>query len=97
MNSTAETLIKAVESTLLDEEKAKPILDTILDLDVQTLQTPKEILDSLEKVTVAHDGNIEEDKIEESMKFLEDLAARCDLSDSEVVQVRFKGNANLVK
>ncbi len=88
MNSTAETIIAAVDATLLDEEKAKPILETLLDLDVNVLQTPKEILDSFEKVAVAHDGKLEVDKAEESLKFLEDLAGKCDLTDAEVVEVK---------
>ena len=87
MNATAETLIAAVGATLLDEEKAKPILETMLDLDVDATQAPKEILDSFEKVVVAHDGNVEADKISESLRFLDDLAAKCDLADSDVVKV----------
>ena len=87
MNSTAETLINAVDSTVLDEDKAKPILETMLELDVQTLQTPKKILDSFEKVAVAHDGNLAAEKIDESLKFLEDLEDKCDLSDPDVAEV----------
>ena len=71
---------------MLDEEKAKPILETLLDLDVDILESPKEILDTFEKVAVAHDGNL--DKIDENLKLLEDLAGKCDLSDPEVVEVK---------
>ena len=87
MNTTAETLIAAVDATLLDEEKAKPILEGLLDLDLDVIQTPKEILDSFEKVAVAHDGNLEPNKIEESLRLLDDLAGKCDLTDSDVVEV----------
>ena len=88
MNTTAETLIAAVDATLLDEEKAKPILEGLLDLDLDVIQTPKEILDSFEKVAVAHDGNLEPNKIEESLRLLDDLAGKCDLTDSDVVEVK---------
>ena len=88
MNTTAETLIAAVDATLLDEEKAKPILEGLLDLDLDVIQTPKEILDSFEKVAVAHDGNLKPNKIEESLRLLDDLAGKCDLTDSDVVEVK---------
>jgi hypothetical protein len=87
-----------VGATLLDEEKAKPIMETLLELDVEVVQSPKEILDTFEKVAVAHDGNL--DKIEDSLDFLEKLAGQCDLTDPEVVEVHifiiFYANLSLV-
>ena len=89
MNKTAETLTQAVDATLLDVEKAKPILSAYLELDAETLQTTKEVLDGFEKAMVAHDGNLALDKVDKSLEFLDDLAGKSDLSDSDIVEVSF--------
>jgi hypothetical protein len=91
-NKTVTSLILAVKSTSLDEEKAKPIFNTFLDVQSAYIEEASELLDGFDKVVKASVKSLDKDTIKETLGWLAGISAKADhKNDASVSKVRRAG------
>ena len=78
VNSTVTSLILAVKSTFLDQEKAKPIFDTFLELEPTLIDTPSSVLDGFDKVVKASKDDLDKETIKDTLGWLGGVSAKAD-------------------
>ena len=88
-NSTVTSLLLAVKSTSLDEEKAKPIFDTFLEVQPTLIEEPSDTLEGFNKVTKAAIKNLDKSTIKETLGWLNEISAKVDhKNDPDVSKVK---------
>ena len=84
------TLLLAVDSTSLDEEKAKPMLKTFLVVKTDYIAKPKDVLEGFKKIVKASKKTLDKETVEDTLKWVGDLSSKTGLTDKEVLKVRYR-------
>ena len=72
------SLLLAVKSTSLDTEKAKPILDTFLEVQPSYIEEPSDTLDSIDKVVKASAKSLDKESIKEVFEWVGGVSSIAD-------------------